>query len=288
MSIKIEDILIVGAGLTGLTIGRALKELGKDCLIVEKSRGLGGRVATRRIDNLGLDHGAPFLKVVPGFEDSLKTFFDSLRGQAFFGGMNQLAKIYAKDLRILKEQRVTRIHRENNLWKISTEEGMEVLCRSLIITAPLPQACELLDQNHLLPLDSPLKSIQYSKALIYLGVFENIPEEFFSQEIGGHRFHLMRERGLHPQGLVLEISAADSEKLFNESDENILIFMRTLIRNSPFKKLSIRKEELKKWRYSQPLKTFSESFFEVGPGLYLTGDGFNGALQLSNNLVQVL
>jgi len=52
----------VGAGVSGLMLGRNLSAVQTvDCVdIFEKSRGVGGRMATRRYDTLMFDHGAPF------------------------------------------------------------------------------------------------------------------------------------------------------------------------------------------------------------------------------------
>ena len=52
----------MGAGVSGLMVGRNLSALqAVDCVdIFEKSRGVGGRMATRRYDTLMFDHGAPF------------------------------------------------------------------------------------------------------------------------------------------------------------------------------------------------------------------------------------
>jgi predicted NAD/FAD-dependent oxidoreductase len=63
-----SSALIIGAGMAGATCARALEEAGCVVQVVDKARGAGGRLATRRLewlDALGhrrmarLDHGAP-------------------------------------------------------------------------------------------------------------------------------------------------------------------------------------------------------------------------------------
>jgi renalase len=44
------DVAIIGAGLSGIACGRALRVAGYTVCILDKSRGLGGRMATRRVD----------------------------------------------------------------------------------------------------------------------------------------------------------------------------------------------------------------------------------------------
>ena len=53
-------LAIIGAGVAGLAAARALRQRRPDLAITiyEKSRGLGGRVATGRRDGYIFDHGA--------------------------------------------------------------------------------------------------------------------------------------------------------------------------------------------------------------------------------------
>ena len=53
-------VAIVGAGLAGLTAARILDEQGFDTVVVDKGRGAGGRMSTRREGGLRFDHGAQY------------------------------------------------------------------------------------------------------------------------------------------------------------------------------------------------------------------------------------
>ncbi len=55
-------IAIIGAGISGLALANTIKN-SADIELFEKSRGFGGRVATRRADDFNFDHGAQFFKV---------------------------------------------------------------------------------------------------------------------------------------------------------------------------------------------------------------------------------
>jgi predicted NAD/FAD-dependent oxidoreductase len=58
------QLAIIGAGVAGLAAARALRQRRPDLTITiyEKSRGLGGRAATRRRDGCIFDHGAQYMK----------------------------------------------------------------------------------------------------------------------------------------------------------------------------------------------------------------------------------
>ena len=57
------DILIVGAGLSGLMAANSLRGSGLHVMLVDKGRSVGGRLATRRIGPGKADHGAQFFTV---------------------------------------------------------------------------------------------------------------------------------------------------------------------------------------------------------------------------------
>lgn len=56
---------IIGAGIAGLTLAREMTDQA-EIRIFEKSRGVGGRMATRRKDTVAFDHGAQYFTVRDG------------------------------------------------------------------------------------------------------------------------------------------------------------------------------------------------------------------------------
>ena len=63
--------LIVGAGLAGLVCARELQAAGDEVSLIDKGRGYGGRLSSRRREGLSFDHGAPELHLRP--EDLAET-----------------------------------------------------------------------------------------------------------------------------------------------------------------------------------------------------------------------
>ena len=60
---KATDVLIIGAGISGLLCATELRKADKSVRILDKGRGLGGRMATRRMAGGRLDHGAQYFTV---------------------------------------------------------------------------------------------------------------------------------------------------------------------------------------------------------------------------------
>ncbi len=66
------SIAIIGAGMAGVVAARTLTQAGHRVTLLEKSRGFGGRMSTRRSDFGGFDHGAQYFTVRdPRFQKAL-------------------------------------------------------------------------------------------------------------------------------------------------------------------------------------------------------------------------
>ena len=50
-------ILVVGAGISGCVCPYQLSKAGHDVVVIEKGRGVGGRMAARRVGGARIDHG---------------------------------------------------------------------------------------------------------------------------------------------------------------------------------------------------------------------------------------
>jgi len=58
-----QHVAVIGAGMAGLSCATALQQAGHSVRIFDKSRGVGGRLSTRRADGWVCDHGAQFFTV---------------------------------------------------------------------------------------------------------------------------------------------------------------------------------------------------------------------------------
>jgi renalase len=139
-----QSIAIVGAGLAGLAAAQALVKAGKTPIIFEKSRGLGGRLATRRTDFGPIDHGAPGVPAgVPGGGEVWRNAPDEMR-QTGLPGMSALARMMSAGLDIRKSVEVQPLVRTEDGWALREQTGVSLgVFDRVIVTAPPVQAAAL-------------------------------------------------------------------------------------------------------------------------------------------------
>ncbi|SMC73238.1 FAD-dependent oxidoreductase [Rhizobium sp. RU36D] len=162
-------IAVIGAGMAGLTFARTIKPHA-DVTVIEKSRGLGGRMATRQTENGSFDHGAQYFTVRdPRFasalaadidDGSVQPWPDRVIGIATDGrrherpqsgptyiavpGMTALAKSWAKGLDIQLNRTVKGIAGTAGAWMIETDQGPLGPFDWVVSTAPAPQTAALM------------------------------------------------------------------------------------------------------------------------------------------------
>ncbi len=157
-----NSCLIIGAGMTGLAAARELTARGWKVTILDKGRGVGGRMATRRIQDTRADHGAQYFSVrTPEFRQLINELEVEGVTQAwdleeagighprYFGteGMSAIPKYLAKGLNIIFKERATLIQSEGTGCRVTTEVGSSYSADALILTIPAPQAATLLEDS---------------------------------------------------------------------------------------------------------------------------------------------
>ncbi len=154
--------------MAGVACAASLQQAGLDVEVFEKSRGLGGRIATRRRDAGSFDHGAQYVTARgTRFESLLRRLGEAgavtewrPQGQAipqsahggldqhwYIGtpGMSAMVKPLAKGLRIHRGTRIASINRPNGQWCMITATGETVgAFDAVAVTVPAPQASYLL------------------------------------------------------------------------------------------------------------------------------------------------
>ncbi|MBF2065025.1 MAG: FAD-dependent oxidoreductase [Calothrix sp. C42_A2020_038] len=162
------DVAVIGAGMAGLVCARQLSQAGYSVLVIEKSRGFGGRVATRRLYGTCADHGACYLKPKGVFMTQLTellvernilqvwngTFIEKTENivssmqprYISSSGMSSIAKFLAQGLEVILNHRVIEVNlNSDQQWQLTLESSNEqIIALALVIAIPAPQALMLL------------------------------------------------------------------------------------------------------------------------------------------------
>lgn len=145
-------VAVIGAGLAGLTAARALADAGRRVVVFEKSRGLGGRLATRRTsEGWWFNHGAPALTTLDPPWRAAPAFLDFLAraeaaghaardGDGHIGrpGASGVVAGLAEGLDIRFGVEVEPLARAGGGWRAGGAR-----CAAVVCTAPAPQTARL-------------------------------------------------------------------------------------------------------------------------------------------------
>ena len=178
-----KTTVIVGAGIAGLLAARRLRTAGCDVLVLEKSRGFGGRMATRRVGAAVFDQGAQYFTVRdPEFGKLVEEWCArgwaapwSAGGHRRFVGrpsMTAIPKGLAAGLRVLREHKVTEARRHDcGCWELDVENHGMVRAERLLLTSPVPQSLAILRAGGVeLPAEAAasLAAVEYHPCLALL------------------------------------------------------------------------------------------------------------------------
>jgi len=167
-------VAVIGAGISGLIAARTLLEHGWEVVVFEKSRGVGGRAATRRADpGLSFDHGAQYFTARdPHFARQVETWIEQGsvaewtgriveiersevrpkldQPRRFVGvpGMTAVARMLAVNVPLRSETRIARLSRADRHWDLTDTAGQtHSPFDYVIVSLPAPQSADLLDDH---------------------------------------------------------------------------------------------------------------------------------------------
>jgi renalase len=186
------DILIIGAGLAGLSAANDLQQAGHSVLVVDKGRGLGGRLAGRRIGAATFDHGAQFFTAresrfkaaVEGWikegiaEEWYSSYPGRPNGHPRYRGvptMTAVAKYLATDIHVMRTTRVDSISQQGDGWLAELNNGETINAKAMLITSPVPQTIDLLATGQItVPTDKQarLNRIQYESCIAVMAILD--------------------------------------------------------------------------------------------------------------------
>lgn len=298
------DVLVIGAGLSGLAAARELQSAGLDVVIVDKGRSVGGRLATRRIGHARLDHGAQFFTVrgddfrrmvddamaAGAVHEWCRGFADPPDGYPRYTGstgMNALAKWLADGLDVTTGVQVGSLSTAGGRVT-ATADGWSRAARACLVTSPVPQTMALLDAGAVVladDLDATLRSIRYFATLGLLVTVEGgtaIGEPGGIQLPETERFTFIADnqrKGISDAPAVT-FHANHDHSLARYDDPEDEVVAELLDWARPWLgEATVIEAQLKKWRYAGPVQPVPERVLQAdvdGATIAFAGDAFGG------------
>lgn len=287
--------IILGAGMAGLTAATVLQKEGISVTVIDKGRGVGGRMATRRIGSGGkADHGAQFYSMRSAEwthwnetwiqEGIVAPWFTRADHPRMIGtaGMSSIPKKMAESLSVITQERIIEIRRRSDAYEVVAESGRHWMADSIVLTFPAPQAFDLLRHSNLgLVHQEVLQSIQYAPCHTVMAVLDQASDiqapGGFTPENGPIGWIAdNQKKGISPIPTITiqatpEYSEANLERSLDEVKEELLRQAAQWIGNA-----QVVESTIHRWRYSLAIQKYPHAYFhhEELPGLYLGGDGF--------------
>jgi renalase len=302
---------IVGAGICGLAAGQKLAQAGVKTTIFEKSRGVGGRAATKRLGPYTFDSGATV--ITPG-ASALAEFLKGLGPEwglrhpegeiwthangvvspgdpnrtkavrwVMAGGMNQLGKALAQGLDVRLESKVDLLTKEGGKWLVQGEAFDFV-----ILTCPLPQSKSLMETSGF-DWKGPVGDWRQCLSLL-LGFEKPLYVPWFAlvdpgktEKVVWLSAESVKSPGTRaPDGhsaLVVHLNPSESARLYEEAPEAILAESLPFVTRLLGEEFGFPVESfVHRWRYSQADNPPGESAAYHGlHGLLVAGDGVTGS-----------
>ncbi|MDQ3567320.1 MAG: FAD-dependent oxidoreductase [Actinomycetota bacterium] len=169
MAVEANSCVVVGAGISGLLAAHELQNSGWRVTVLDKGRGVGGRMATRRAGGGTFDHGAQFFTVRgERFEKLVEEWMETgavrewTRGFASpdgeqsedghpryrgASGMTSIPKHLARDLDVHTSERAVEVNLRAGGWEVTCESGRTASGAALLLTAPVPQSLTLAESG---------------------------------------------------------------------------------------------------------------------------------------------
>jgi renalase len=294
--------VIIGAGMAGLSAARILSQKGHEVIVLDKGRGVGGRMSTRTIPQeyhrlqpviteAKADHGAQYFSAKsPEFQEFISElqseniiaewFIPQRANVRYVGakGMNSIPKKIAQNLNVVVNEKVTLIS-EN---AIKTESGNSYLFDNLIITIPIPQVIDLLNQSQInisAQDQSVFDSIHYDPCIAVMAVL-NQPTDIVGGGIILDNQPVAWIADNFKKGITQTPTAtlhANAEFSTKHFDDDLQVIAKNMLAsvNQYITPDNVQSFQVHRWKFSNAVKRYEKPFYQLeNQNIYLGGDGF--------------
>ncbi len=305
-----KTCLIIGGGLAGLMAGTVLQRNNIAVTILDKGRGIGGRLASRRIANSQgekgvFDYGAQFFTVrdvrfrrwteqwlkegwIREWTDKFEATGRNGRLAAeprFCGTVStrQIAQNLAEPLAVQPRTRIVGIDWTSTAWMLVDDQGNRFESDIVISTLPVPQALDLFRESDLTLPKTELEQLEHVSylpcfaALILPDRPSNIPKPG-GVKLDGSPLEWLgdnQQKGISPiPAVTAHLGREYSREHFDDDPATIVDHIRDAASEWVDTRDAIL--QLHRWRYSQPNTLHPGPFlaFEAPGPLVLAGDAF--------------
>jgi renalase len=281
------DVLIVGAGLAGLSSARDLTRAGFAVRVLDKSKGVGGRAATRRLEGAVLDHGAPFFTArgarftqlvrtleargivrtwTHGFHDWRDgVLLEPRDGFPRFSppaGMNALGKALREGvdfgdepLEVQQEALVSAVWNTSLGWSAVLESGEILNARAILVTTPAPQALAITHSSLEPRTRQALEGVTFDPCWSVMATLEATPKLPWKAVKLHHPVlewaSLEHTKRTTSPALVLHATAAWSAARLEQTQEQIIPPVLEAMRDVFGNGLDVKTAVAHRWRYAK-------------------------------------
>jgi len=296
------DVLVIGAGMAGLTAAAELRRAGLRVLVLDKGRGAGGRLASRRIDGAMFDHGAQFITTRdPRFaavleqgrqdgtvEEWCRGFAGGMDGHTRWRGkpaMSAVANHLSLGLDLHLEMPLVALRRAGDRWRAETTTGRTYTAGAVVLTPPVPQSLALLDSGGigLAPeMRARLAAIEYARCLAVMAVLDGpsripppgglAPDDGPIVWIADNQ---LKGISSEPAVTIHGTHAFSLEHWDRDRQESGRALLDAAVE---WLGAGIRTFQVHGWRYSKPMRVDAEPcvLLSQAPPLVIAGDAFAG------------
>lgn len=296
------NILIIGAGLSGLMAALQLQSSGKQVTLIDKGQTTGGRLATRTIGPGLADTGAQFFTVrEPTFQHYVEQWqraslvyvwstgwsdgsllgggaHDGYPRYAVHGGMNALANYLSRQLIdqgviIHTGQRITAVTQQADGWVATDEADNSYSADALVLTPPVPQSLALLAAGNVALTSTDreaLERITYAPCLCGIFWLEgqiDLPAPGAIQRPGADLAWVAdnQRKGISPAATLITIHAGPtySADHYDTPDEELLATFQASLQPFLPTKVTVHAAQIKRWRYAVPTVTHPARYLQA-------------------------
>ena len=301
------EVAIIGAGVTGLATASRLSP--RNYRIFEKSRGPGGRLASKRMDAVRADIGAQFFTVrdhrfqvavesavaagfVTQWKPNMGTFQDhqpiaSPDHQTRFVGhpyMNSLGRFLSQDIEIHTESRVQTVEPNGDLFRLILTSQETLTADCVLVTAPVDQMVAMLQHFDVEQLGSRFAmDPTWTTVLSVEEPLRGSAGEPFDALFGGDHplFDFIAVENSKPGRQSNYIVVHATPEWSTQHLESDPAEISELIREAFSETFQVTTQARlsHRWRYARPINpkfTAQKGIYQVSPNLWVAGDYLAG------------